>query len=139
MLNEKVLNFESAQSLVDRAGALHDEISAKDKELKELKLRLAELADYKEGSKTGHVFCDKFHATVALKENVKWDQKALEALRIKMGDANFFKVFRWIFEPQSKKVLDGAIDFGEFGSEIKKAFTTSPGSPQVTFKPMEDN
>jgi hypothetical protein len=132
----KVLEF---QTLVDYAAKLHEEISAKDKELKEIKKKLAEKAEFKEGSKTGHVFGVRWHATVALKEAIKWDQDALRALRLAIGDEDFFKIFKFIYEPVSKKALDGAIDFGLHGEDIKKAFTITPGSPQVTFKPMEDH
>ena len=131
-----VLEF---QTLVDRAAILHEEIAAKDKELKELKQLLAEgVAVFKEGSKTGHAFGVRWHAIVSLKEYIKWDQAALDALRIKMGDESFFKVFKWVFEPISKKLLDGAIEFDkDFGGDIKAAFAVTPGAPSVTFKPME--
>ena len=125
-------------SLVDEAAALHEEIAAKDKRLKELKRTLAEMAVFKDGSKTGHVFGTRWHATVGLKETVKFDQAALATLRADMGDREFFRVFKWSYEPVSKKELDGAIAYGEFGEAIKRTFSVSPASPQVTFKPMEE-
>jgi hypothetical protein len=124
--------------LVDQAAQLAVEVNQKTEELRGLKVRLAELAEFKEGKKTGHITGNHFQATVSLKENVKWDQKALESLRSDIGDEEFFKIFKWTFEPHSKKVLDGAMDFGPYKLIIAKAFTVSPGSPQVTFKPMED-
>jgi hypothetical protein len=135
MTPEAAIKYES---LVDRAGALHEEIAVKDKELKEIKRTLAGMAEYKEGSKTGHVFGQRYHAVVSLKTNVKWDQDALDRLRRTMGDPAFFRVFKWAYEPVSKKVLDGAIDFGEHGEAIRATYTETEGSPQVTFKLMEE-
>jgi hypothetical protein len=126
-------------SLVDLAGKLHEEIDVKTKELKEIKAKLAKAAEYKPGSKTGHIFGDNYSATVQLKEYVKWDQTALDTLRQTMGDEEFFKVFKWEFEPQSKKVLDGALEFSAFGADIKKTFTVTQGAPQISFKRLEDN
>ena len=132
-----VITIESVAALIDRAGALDAEVKRKTEELRTMKARVAELAEYKEGSKTGHAFGGRFKITVSLRENVKWDQDALNKLRDKMGDEEFFKVFEWAFEPKSKKLLDGAIEFGRFGEAIKGTFTTTPGAPQVTFKPIE--
>ena len=129
---------ENMADLIDRAGILDAEVKRKTEELRALKVRLAGLAEYKEGSKTGHAFGDRFKITVSLKENVKWNQEGLNKLRDKMGDAKFFKVFDWEFVPKSKKILDGAIEFDEvFGKDIMGTFTTTPGAPQVTFKPIE--
>jgi hypothetical protein len=134
---EGAVAAEDLSDLIDRAGALDVEVKRKTEELRSMKARLAELAEYKEGSKTGHAFGGRFKITVSLRENVKWDQEALNRLRDAMGDEEFFKVFEWAFEPRSKKLLDGAIEFGRFGEAIKGTFTTAPGAPQVTFKPIE--
>jgi hypothetical protein len=128
---------DEAKGLVDRAGALHAEISEKTEELRGLKAKLASLAEFKPGSKTGHIYGNHFAATVQLSETLKWDQKKLGALRVTMGDEEFFKVFQWKYEPVSKKLVDGALEFGKFGGAIKEALTVVAGSPQATFKIME--
>jgi hypothetical protein len=128
---------EQNQSLVDMAGKLHEEIEQKTKELKDIKSKLAEQAEYKPGVKTGHIYGQAYSATVQLKEYVKWDQQVLDNLRLKMGDIEFFKVFKWEFEPISKKLLDGALEFGQYGADIRTAFTTTAGSPQISFKKLE--
>jgi hypothetical protein len=137
----EIVKMESQQEtlteLIDRAGVIHAEIAQKTLELRDLKTVIAKMASYKEGSKTGHIDGELFSATVQLKENVTWDQNKLEALRVLMGEEEFFKVFQWKFEPKSKKILDGALEFGQFGNQIREAFTVSPGSPQLSFKKLE--
>jgi hypothetical protein len=122
----------------DRAGQLHEEIRRKTEELSELKAELAREAVYKEGCRTGHLAGNVFAVTVQLRETVKWDQKALESLRGEMGDGDFFKVFRWTFEPDSKKALDAALEYSPWARKIRDAFKASPAAPSVTFKRMED-
>lgn len=134
-MTEQALKFVGK---VDEAAILHEEIARMDKRLKELKRELAEMALFKDGSKTGHVYGAKWHATVGLKETVRFDQERLAELRTAMGDREFFRVFKWSFEPASKKLLDAAIEFGAHGEAIRRTFTVVPASPQVTFKPMED-
>jgi hypothetical protein len=55
-----------------------------------------------------------------------------------MGDGEFFRVFRWTFEPVSKKTLDAALEFSGHAEAIRAAFTVKPGAPQFTFALMED-
>ena len=126
------------RTLVDRAALLHEDIAEKTAQLKEIKAKLAHLATYKEGSATGHIYGSRFSATVTLKKNVKWDQNKLVALRDEMGDDIFGKIFTWEYKPISQREVDAAMAHGRFGESIKGCFTSTEGSPQVSFKPMED-
>ena len=127
----------SLPDLIDLAGAVHAEIKDREKRLSEIKGRIAEAAVYKGDSKTAHLDGLRYAVTVQKKENVKWDQGKLEELREAAGDGEFFKVFKWTFEPHSKKLLDGALEFGAHRELIKAAMAVTPGSPTFTFKPME--
>jgi hypothetical protein len=132
------LQLSKGASLADRAGALHERIREMTAELDLLKEELAPLAEFKNGSQTGHLTGTRWTVTVQKKENVKWSQDALKALRLKMGDEEFFKVFTFEYGPESKKTSDGAIAFGAFGKDISEARTVTEGKPYVSFKRMED-
>jgi len=138
---ERVLKFNPAKSdtatLVDKAAALKEEIAAATNELKEINLVLAEKAEFKPGSKTGHLTGRHYQAKIQLKEYTKWDQELLEKARKKMGDTEFFKVFRWTFEPKSAKTLAGALEFGSHAKIIESARTVTDGAPYITFEMME--
>jgi hypothetical protein len=124
--------------MADRAGVLYSEIAERETEMKAVKEALVPYVEFRDGCATGHLTGRRFAVKVLRKENVKWDQGKLDALRRDMGDEAFFRVFRWSFEPVSKKTLDAVIEFSEHGPRIREAFTSRPGSPQFTFLPLED-
>lgn len=137
---ESVLQFPSTTStaaLVDQAAILKEELAEKTEALRKINLILAERGEFKPGSKTGRVCGNHFVAKVQLKENVKWDQSLLADAREVMGDAEFFKVFKWTFEPISAKTISGALEFGRHAELIAAARSVSPGSPYVTFEKQE--
>lgn len=124
-------------ALVDQAAGLKETINDLTEQLRRINLTLAEQAGYKAGSKTGHLYGRHYVAKVQLKENVKWSQDALNLARQSMGDEEFFKVFKWTFEPKSAKTLAGALEFGQYGAIIASARTISEGGPYVTFEELE--
>lgn len=142
-VNSSVLNFQppaaeaDLESLVDQAADLKETIAGLTERLRRINLTLAEKADYKAGSRTGHLAGRYYAAKVQLKEYVKWDQKLLADARRAMGDAAFFQVFKWTFEPQSAKTLAGALEYGQHGPIIEAARTVSEGDPYVTFEKLE--
>jgi hypothetical protein len=131
------LQIDEAASLADRAGALYEEIRARTAELDGLKARLALLAEFKDGSKTGHLKGTCYTVTVQLKENFTFDQNGLDGVRARVGDPVFFKVFKFKFEPIMKDVK-AVLEHGTWGDEIRSVMTVTEGKPYVTFKRMED-
>jgi hypothetical protein len=129
---------ETLERMVDRAALLHEEIGQRERELKGLKEMLAAGASFKPGSGTGHAFGARYEAKVQLRENVKWDQDALNGLRTEMGDNAFLGLFKWSFEPVSAKIVGGYLQFGAFKEKVAAARTATPGSPQVSFRLMEE-
>lgn len=130
-------NLDDIAGLVDQAAELKEIIAGHTEDLRLINQALAEKAEFKAGSKTGHIAGRHYAAKVQLKEYVKWDQAALAEARRQMGDAEFFKIFKWTFEPQSAKALSGALEFGRHGALIEAARTISPGSPCIIFEKME--
>ena len=122
--------------LIKTGAQLKAEIDSKKIQLAEINRQLAKIAQYKEGSQTGHIYTEHYHVKVALKKNVKWDQKKLSEARSLIGDEKFFKVFGWKFEPKNKGVLDGFIENADeqYTSSVLAAMTVSEGSPTVTYE-----
>lgn len=127
------------RGLIDEAAALDNEIRQKTEQLRELKKTLAEAAIYRDGSKTGRLVSTNFEVTIQQRDNVKWDQTKLNEARLAMGDAAFFKIMKWTFEPTSAKTLNGFLEFGDQGQAglIAAARTVTPGAPAVTFERLE--
>lgn len=101
---------------------------------------LANLATYKEGSNTGHIYDANYHVKVTRKVNVKWDQAELSRARNALGDDLFFEVFKWKYEPASKKALDGFLQYGDkmMVALVEAAKTETPGTPAVEYETLED-
>ena len=75
---DNVIPFEGKNdALIREAAALDAEIRGKSEKLKELKLKLAALAEFKPGSMTGHLVGGGHKVKVQVKEYVKWDQDKL--------------------------------------------------------------
>jgi hypothetical protein len=125
-------------SAADRAGRLHEEKKRIEAELERLKPELAAQATFKGGSRTGHLSGSRYKVTVQLRENVSWSQDGLELARAAMGDEEFFRTFRWRFEPRSKKDLDEALKTSPHADIIRRACTTKEGSPYLTFTLLGD-
>lgn len=125
-------------ALVDQAAALKETITDLTEQLRRVNLTLAERADYKPGSKTGHLSGRRYVARVQRKDYVKWDQGLLHDAREVMGDVEFFRVFKWTFEPKNAKTLAGAMEFGTHAELIQSARTVTEGTPYITFERLED-
>lgn len=137
----KVVQITSkAEALVREYARNKHELDALVERNREIARVLAGLAEYKEGAKSGHLLAAGYKVTTTLKEGVSWDQDALEAARIKLGDAEFLKVFRWKFEPKSSKALHGFFDYApaEAAETVKKAMVVKPAQPQVKLEKLED-
>lgn len=127
-------------ALIQRYVALKLELDQKQALLREIAAELAESAPFPEGKKTAHIIGAGYDVTVQRRENVKWDQKKLEAARQAMGNEDFFKVFAWEFKPASAKALNGFLDYGDPAhvEAVRGARTLTQGAPSITFAPIEE-
>lgn len=115
-------------------------MDADKKRLQNINKQLADIAEYKEGSNTGHIYDSNLHVKVQRKTNVKWDQKELNRARTALGDDIFFEVFKWKYEPASKKALDGFMQYGDKTCVdlVRGAMTETPGTPAVEYELLEE-
>ncbi len=123
--------------LVHEGYLLKKEIDAKTKRLREINSKISELADFKEGKKTGHLTSGNFGVKVVIRENVKWDQKKL--IETKPHLKNFNNIFKTEFKPISTKHLEIAMADENFRKAIEWTRTITPGSPSVTYELLEEN
>ena len=93
-------------------------------------------ARFKEGSSTGHLSAGGFKITLTKKVNEKWSQPALEVTRKELGDEWFFKIFKWKYEPQSKKDLDAFLSMAD-ASLVKKVLAAREVNPGRTSVKIE--
>jgi hypothetical protein len=128
---------EALETRIDRAAALTEERRRIEAELSGLKKSIeAELA-WKDGCATAHAFGRHWEATAVRKLAEKWDQDALDGLRAAMGDADFFKAFKFTYAPREKKALDAALEYSPHAAGIEACRTVKPAATSFTFKPME--
>lgn len=136
----KIIPFANPTRELMREGAdLKERIDADTARLREINLQLAELAEFPAGKDTAHLEAEGIEVTVARKLTVSWDQPSLNKVRARLGDAVFFALFKWEFKPQSKKKIDGFVEFAkpEERDLVLDAMTTKPAAPSVSYKRVE--
>ena len=116
----------------------HEFIANKQKmdALKERNAEIARMLDgaakFEDGKATAHIIDGELDIKVTRKMNTTFDQEALNAARVELGDGTFLKVFRWKWEP-NKKQLDAFLEMAPPSQSdmIRRAMTTKPGAPSV--------
>ena len=116
----------------------HEFIANKQKmdALKERNAEIARMLDgaakFEDGKATAHILDGELDIKVTRKMNTTFDQEALNAARVELGDGTFLKVFKWKWEP-NKKQLDAFLEMAPPSQSdmIRRAMTTKPGTPSV--------
>lgn len=116
----------------------HEFIANKQKmdALKERNAEIARMLDgaakFDDGKATAHILDGELDIKVTRKMNTTFDQEALNAARVELGDGTFLKVFKWKWEP-NKKQLDAFLEMAPPSQSdmIRRAMTTKPGAPSV--------
>lgn len=116
----------------------HEFIANKQKmdALKERNAEIARMLDgaakFEDGKATAHILDGELDIKVTRKMNTTFDQEALNAARVELGDGTFLKVFKWKWEP-NKKQLDAFLEMAPPSQSdmIRRAMTTKPGAPSV--------
>jgi hypothetical protein len=130
------------ENLLREGITLKREIEARQQKLREINKSIAECAEYKPGSSTGHVAAGGIMAKVTKRQNVKWDQDALAVAHKKMGTALFAKAFTYKFEPINARQLKNWLASGGVPDEAKhlilEARTVTEGAPSVVYEEAGD-
>jgi hypothetical protein len=74
--------------------------------------------------------------TVRLHDNVSWDQERVGAFREVLPGEKFEQLFRMVYEPTSKKQIDGFMDHAdpELAAGLRACMSIRPGAPQVSYE-----
>ena len=130
------------ENLLMEGFTLKQEIDARQQKLRDINKQLAEQAEFKPGSSTGHIAAGNIMAKVTKRQNVKWDQDALAVAHKKMGTELFAKAFTYKFEPINARQLKNWLASGDVPDEAKhlilEARTVTEGAPSVVYEEASD-
>jgi hypothetical protein len=122
--------------LIAEGATLKTYIETATAKLREINQQIATVAEYKDGSKTGHLVGGGYTVKVSLRDNVKWDQNKIAQVITLIPAAK--ECFKTEYKPDSKK-LDAAIARSEdLEKAINWARTVTPGAPSVTYEKIEE-
>lgn len=127
---------DSTTALLQEGYALKCRMTQDKARLADIHGELARRAHFAPGSATGHIQAGGLAATVVRRTNITWDQAQLEKLRIRLGDALFFKIFVWEYRPLSARALTVFYRYGtpEDVAAVRAAATEKPGQASVTYE-----
>ena len=93
--------------LIRRGLELRCSIDALKKQLEEVNRQIVEAAEFPEGRSTAWVLGHNCRARVVNRVYEKWDQDKLDDARRTLGDEAFGHLFRRVWEPVSRKDVQG--------------------------------
>ena len=118
------------QNLIQQGYQIKNQIAQLTEQLHAINKQIADLAEYKNGSKTGHIITPDFKVVVTQRENVKWDTEKLMSIKNFFGD-RFDSLVKVEYKPDVKKIK-------KEGGEVARAFNwakeVTQGTPSVTYE-----
>ena len=121
--------------LIKNGIRLRAQIAALKAELEAVTLALARQARFAPGKATAYVEGDGCRARVVARSYEMWDQDKLNAARAAMGDNAFLSLFKYVWEPVSKRTLSGFLDNAPLEqSALVRAALRTRTVPVVTFE-----
>lgn len=128
------------ESLIREGAALKKEIESRTMRLRSINQALAECASFKPGQGTAALFGAGYRVKVRLHDNISWDQEKILEFRRHLPEEKFCELFKTVYEPASKKTIDGFIAHADpdLSTGLKWCMTLKPAAPQVTYEKLED-
>jgi hypothetical protein len=136
----QALNFRrktgGIESLIREGARLKGEIDAAQARLRKISLKLCESAGFENGRQTAYLFGAGYRVKVRLQENIAWDQERLLKLGEYLPEGKFDELFKTVYEPTSKRTIDGFIAHADADlvDGVKWCMSVKPGAPQVTYE-----
>ena len=124
------------ESLILEGARLKGEIECAQARLRKINQKLADGARFEDGKQTACLLGAGYKVKVRLQENIAWDQEKLLQLREFLPGDKFGELFRVVYEPTSKKAIDGFIAHGapDLADGVKWCMRVKPGVPHVTYE-----
>lgn len=125
-------------ALIREGAELKSEIDGKTARLRQINLRLAKSARFKSGQKTAYLVGAGYKVKIRLHENIAWDQEKILRFREYLPEKKFAELFKAVYEPMSKKAIDGFIAHADkdLSNGLKWCMDVKPGAPQVTYEKL---
>ena len=125
-------------ALIREGAELRNEIESKTTRLRQINLRLAELARFKSGQKTAYLVGAGYKVQIRLHENITWDQEKILKFREYLPEEKFAELFKVVYEPTSKKAIDGFVAHADkdLSDGLKWCMSIKPGAPQVIYEKL---
>ncbi len=126
--------------LIREGAALKDEIDGKAARLRVINQTLAESARFENGKETATLFGAGYKVKVSQRESVSWDQERILKFREYINEGKFEELFKVVYEPTSKKTIDGFIAHAdkELSNGLKWCMSVKPATPQVSYEKLEE-
>jgi hypothetical protein len=123
------------ESLILEGARLKSEIEAKTGRLRRINQALAESVEFKDSQRTAHLAGAGWHVKVRLHDNITWDQEKIGNFRDLVPEEKFAQLFKAVYEPASKKEIDGFIAHADpyLAAGLKSCMSIKPGVPQVSY------
>ncbi len=134
-----VPGFQILEALIEEGAALKREIEAKTVRLRSINLLLTESAPFESGQKTACLIGRGYKVRIRLYDNVTWDQEKIVAFSKYLPEEKFAELFKMIYEPRSKKAIDGFIAHADkdLSTGLKWCMSVKPGAPRLTYEKMD--
>ena len=126
------------EEAVRKFAALKQQQKDIENQIEELVPVIAGAAEFKLGSKTGHLVAAGIKMTVTKRENEKWNQAELAKVKAWTGDEKFFKFFKAEYKPQSAAHTKAMAEDEQMALVIAKCRTVTPGSTGLSWEPLEE-
>jgi hypothetical protein len=115
------------------------DIDGKSARLRRINLILAERVRFEGNQRTAHLSGAGYHVKVRLHDIIAWDQERICKFRNLLHEEKFARLFREVYEPTSKREIEGFIAHGDpdLAEKLKWCMSVKPGAPQVSYEKME--
>jgi hypothetical protein len=123
--------------LVDMAAGFKNEEQRASNMRKEIEKVIRERIQRGEGN-TQKLYGLRYVAKISLKIDRKYDQAKIEALRAKLPEDEFLKLFGYEWQPLSKKAIDAAAAFSPYKEDVKATFIEKEASPYFQYELLEE-
>lgn len=134
-----VPGFQILEALIEEGAALKREIEAKTVRLRSINLLLSESAPFESGQKTACLIGGGYKVRIRLHDNITWDQEKIGVFSKYLPEEKFAELFKTIYEPRSKKAIDGFIAHADkdLSAGLKWCMSVTPGAPRLTYEKMD--
>ena len=133
MTQEKYL-----EQIIKQGAEIKDRIKYDTENLRNINAEIEKLTDFS-GKKSASLTAAGITVKIQKRDNVKWDQDKLHQFRDAVGDELFFDLFKVNFKPLNGKVNAYVDTNGKHSQGIEWCRTVAPGTPTVTYTPLEEN